>query len=131
MTFWSSNRIYHHARTECHHAANSPSSAFVSTKQRRRTLKLARSLFPQHQTFSFTAISVVKGHFRTHAPQQNPPHSSTSSASDKNDLGIVRPSALAVLRLTTTSNFVGNCTGRSVGLAPLSNLLTYSAPCWN
>ena len=29
MTFWSSNRIYHQARTECHHAANSPSSAFA------------------------------------------------------------------------------------------------------
>src|SRR5205823_677311 len=58
-------------------------------------------------------------------------YSITSSASDKNDSGIVRPSALAVFRLTTTSNFVGYCTGRSVGLAPLSNLLTYSAPCWN
>jgi predicted TIM-barrel enzyme len=58
-------------------------------------------------------------------------HSITSSASDRNDSGMLRPSAFAVARLTTTSNFVGYCTGRSLGLAPLSNLLTYSAPCWN
>ena len=33
-------------------------------------------------------------------------------------LGIISPSAFAVLRLTTTSNFVGYCTGRSVGAGP-------------
>ena len=32
---------------------------------------------------------------------------------------MVRPSALAVLRLMISENFVGCCTGRSVGLAPL------------
>ena len=101
MTFWSSNRIYHHARTECHHAANSPSSAFVSTKQRRRTLKLARSLFPQHRTFSFTAISVVKGHERTHALQQRASYSITSSAVASSVGDIARPIALAVWRLMT------------------------------
>src|SRR5437899_10820330 len=31
----------------------------------------------------------------------------------------VRPSVLVVLRLTTSSNLVGCCTGRSAGLAPL------------
>jgi hypothetical protein len=33
--------------------------------------------------------------------------------------GMVRPSALAVLRLMTSSNLVGFCTGRSAGLSPL------------
>jgi hypothetical protein len=43
----------------------------------------------------------------------------TSSARDSSDGGIVRPSALAVLRLMTSSNFVGCSTGRSAGFAPL------------
>src|SRR5262249_24762377 len=47
-----------------------------------------------------------------------PSHSITSSARSRIDWGTVRPSALAVLRLTTISNFVGNCTGRSPGFAP-------------
>src|SRR6516162_7673714 len=46
-------------------------------------------------------------------------YSITSSARSKIDCGTVRPSALAVLRLTTISNFVGNCTGRSPAFAPL------------
>src|SRR6516165_9376670 len=48
-----------------------------------------------------------------------PPHSINSSASDRNDAGMVRPSALAVVRLITNSNFVSRSTGRSLGLAPL------------
>jgi hypothetical protein len=42
----------------------------------------------------------------------------TSSARDNTDCGIVNPSALAVLRLITSSNLVGCSTGRSPGLAP-------------
>ncbi len=38
---------------------------------------------------------------------------------------MVRPSALAVLRLMTSSNFVGCSTGRSAGLAPFRILSTY------
>ena len=38
--------------------------------------------------------------------------------------GTVRPSALAVLRLTTSSNVVGCSTGRSAGLVPLRILPT-------
>ena len=48
-----------------------------------------------------------------------PHHSMTSSARARIDGGTVRPSALAVLRLITSSNFVGCWTGRSAGLAPL------------
>src|SRR5262245_6881504 len=43
-------------------------------------------------------------------------HSITSSAATSMAGGTVSPSALAVLRLTTVSNLVGACTGRSAGL---------------
>ena len=46
-------------------------------------------------------------------------HSITSSARASSDGGTSRPSALAVLRLITSSNFVGACTGRSAGFSPL------------
>jgi len=51
-------------------------------------------------------------------------HGMISSARTKNDWGIVSPSALAVLRLITSSNLVGCSTGRSAGLAPLRILST-------
>ena len=41
--------------------------------------------------------------------------------------GIVRPICLAVLRLITSSNFVGCSTGSSAGLAPFRILSTYVA----
>jgi hypothetical protein len=50
---------------------------------------------------------------------KKPCHSITSSAMASNLSGTVRPSALAVLRLITSSNLVGCCTGRSAGLSPL------------
>ena len=51
----------------------------------------------------------------------------TSSARASSAGGIVRPSALAVLRLMTKSNLLGCSTGRSAGLAPLRILSTYPA----
>src|SRR5262249_50868255 len=45
-------------------------------------------------------------------------HSITSSARARNDSGIVRPIAFAVLRLMTSSNFVGCSTGMSFGCLP-------------
>jgi hypothetical protein len=47
------------------------------------------------------------------------PYSITSSARARSAAGISMPSALAVLRLITSSYFVGACTGRSVGFSPL------------
>ena len=47
------------------------------------------------------------------------PYSITSSARVSSVGGTVRPSALAVLRLITSSYLVGAWTGRSLGLAPL------------
>src|SRR5262249_9194230 len=52
-------------------------------------------------------------------------HWITSSARSSSDCGIVRPSALAVLRLITNSNFVGCSIGKSAGFAPFSSLSTY------
>src|SRR5262249_18120076 len=48
-----------------------------------------------------------------------PDHSITSSARASMLGGTSRPSALAVLRLMTSSYLVGACTGRSAGFAPL------------
>src|SRR6266481_2887416 len=53
------------------------------------------------------------------------PYSITTSARARIDGGTVRPSALAVLRLITSSNIVGCCTGRSAGLAPFRILPAY------
>src|SRR5262245_59705007 len=46
-------------------------------------------------------------------------YSMTSSARPSTTGGIARPSALAVLRLITSSYLVGACTGRSAGFSPL------------
>src|SRR5262249_715657 len=54
-------------------------------------------------------------------------HSITSSARCCKNKGTSRPSALAVLRLTTSSYFVGACTGRSAGFWPLRMRSTYDA----
>ena len=51
----------------------------------------------------------------------------TSSARASTEGGIVRPRALAVLRLITSSNLVGCCTGRSAGGVPRKILSRYVA----
>src|SRR5262249_44678948 len=48
----------------------------------------------------------------------------TSSARPSTDGGMVRPSALAVLRLIASSNLLGRSTGNSPALAPLRILST-------
>src|SRR5437868_4683560 len=55
------------------------------------------------------------------------PHSITSSARASNEDGTSSPSALAVLRLMTSSYLVGACTGRSAGFSPLRMRSTYDA----
>jgi hypothetical protein len=59
------------------------------------------------------------GHNQTHALQQRAPYSITSSARARKDSGMVSPSALAVLRLITSSTFVSSWTGRWAGFSPL------------
>jgi hypothetical protein len=51
------------------------------------------------------------------------------------DGGIVTPSALAVVKLTYNSNFLGRSIGRSAGMAPLTILSIQVGPeravgCW-
>ena len=53
-----------------------------------------------------------------------PLHSITSSASASSLSGIVRPSAFAVLRLSTSSTLVGCSIGRPAGLATPFNILS-------
>src|SRR2546425_9771775 len=55
--------------------------------------------------------------------QDGPHHLMTSSARDRSDCAIVRPIALAVLRLMKSSNLPCS-TGRSLGFAPLRILST-------
>src|SRR5215831_21427913 len=54
-------------------------------------------------------------------------YSITSSARARTDGGTVMPSAFAVLRLMTSSYFVGACTGMSAGFSPLRMRSTYAA----
>src|SRR3954462_987901 len=56
-----------------------------------------------------------------------PLHSITSSANASSIGGTSSPSALAVLRLITSSNLVGCWTGSSAGLAPRRTRSTYDA----
>ncbi len=56
--------------------------------------------------------------------ETTPHHSISSSARASSDGGTVRPSALAVPRLMTSSNVVGCLNGRSEGFAPLIILST-------
>src|SRR5262249_8358297 len=49
-----------------------------------------------------------------------PLHSIISSARESSENGTVRPRALAVLRLITSSKRVGSVTGNSAGFSPLS-----------
>src|SRR5262249_16234303 len=53
-----------------------------------------------------------------HCDERAPPHSISASARARNVGGTSRPSALAVLRLTTSSNLFGVCTGSSPGFVP-------------
>src|SRR5262249_46218942 len=60
---------------------------------------------------------------RRHAAEERdelaPLHSITSSAEACRVRGTVRPSVFAVLRLMTSLNLVGCCTGSAAGFAPL------------
>ena len=56
--------------------------------------------------------------------QQTANYSITSSAMASSDAGISRSSALAVLRLMSSSNRAGCSTGRSAGFAPFRILST-------
>jgi hypothetical protein len=56
------------------------------------------------------------------------PYSTTSSARSRIDVGNTIPNLFAVLTLTTSSNFVGNSAGTSLGFEPRNTLATIGAP---
>ena len=59
-----------------------------------------------------------------HEPRRRAFYSITASARTTMEVGTVRPSTVAVLTFTATSNLTGTCTGRSAGLVPRSILST-------
>src|SRR5262245_26588794 len=81
---------------------------------------LARQINPQITDAAAAAVPMIamcqEG---PHAPQHGPSYSITSLALCWRWRGMLRPSALAVLRLMTRSNLTGAWTGRSLGFAPL------------
>src|SRR5262249_43489893 len=99
----------------------------VHLKNMLRQVKSDRSNLA-HGWLPFAADS-IRQQFGTQMPQGgHPPHHSiTSSARCCKNKGTSSPSAFAVLRLMTSSNFVGCSTGRSAGLAPLKILSTKTA----
>ena len=70
-------------------------------------------------------------HKRRHSHCNRFSYSITSSARSRMDVGTVRPSAIAVLRLTTSANLVGACTGRLAAFSPLRMRSTYDAAARN
>src|SRR5262245_39157237 len=72
-----------------------------------------RSAHPQ-----ITGSQQTSGDFRSVPIATLAPYSITSSAVERNSGEGVRPSARAVRRLTTKSNFDDALIGRSAGLAP-------------
>ena len=68
-----------------------------------------------------------RGHSQRSAgvrPHGAPVHRHHLVRPKQHDDGIVSPRAWAVLRLMTSSNFIGCSTGRSAGLVPLRSLST-------
>jgi hypothetical protein len=102
------------------HGAVSPALLQMSVPVHSRRFERSRSMsaMPPIAPAKATCRPVAKGHDRTHAPQQFCRYSITSSAMESTPAGMVRPSALAVLRLINNSNLVGRSTGKSAGFAP-------------
>src|SRR5262249_33988938 len=124
--------------TEVHpHVAIGPTQIRKRLREHRvATLALRIVFVPRHEHADAPyAVALLRA--RHHRPRRRAPeprdelsppdHSITSSARRRIDCGTVRPSALAVLRFTTISNLVGNCTGRSAGFAPRRMRSTYEA----
>src|SRR5438034_558897 len=80
-----------------------------------------------HVSGLFTQSGWTAGPDGVREPGHPPHHSITSSAVASNDGGTSSPSALAVLRLTTSSNLTGAWTGSSLGFEPLRMRSAYDA----
>src|SRR5262249_35116776 len=96
-----------------------PSSGEI-TDHRHRSLLRPRRQRPRRRRGADEREEGAAGH-------GGPRRSITPSARTRNVSGIVRPIALAVVKLTTRSNRVGCSTGMSAGFVPRSILSTSSA----
>ena len=101
----------------------------------RRVQTLVREGSPLVKVSAFANCGRAVAHVRdsyvpqkvTSAPQRWERYSITSSARASSMGGMVMPSALAVLRFITSSNFVGCSMGRSAGFAPFRMASRYLA----
>src|SRR3954470_8567557 len=114
--------VAHHAalgRATIHQVA-ARALAVISFERRVEALMPFIVACPVISVLRRCAYTMKRGERTTEQRDEPAPfHSITSSARASNEGGISRPSALAVLRLITSSNLVGCRTGRSPGLAPL------------
>jgi hypothetical protein len=76
-------------------------------------------IFEAPRFSSFSTQSAMNGRAQLMVPQLKTFYSIASSAVASSEGGTSRSSVLAVFKLTTSSNLVGNCTGRSAGFSPL------------
>jgi hypothetical protein len=81
--------------------------------------RLLRALLLQQPVLFLESVSRRDHESRLMHRSKQRPYSITSSARTSTVAGTSRPSALAVLRLMTSSYLVGACTGRSAGFSPL------------
>src|SRR5262245_65141226 len=98
-------KIEHAARRERHDDAHRP---------RRIGLRPSDARYGRQRGSGGQMQEFAEGKFHLNLPLASH-HSITSSARATSVGGISRPSAFAVLRLMTSSYFVGACTGRSAG----------------
>ena len=104
-------------------AAHQAMSA-MGQKRTFNSIRLSRA----PQTVCFTHKSVHACFAPARCPlsaNSGHPYSITSSARSNKDSRTERPRALAVLRLTASSNLSGDCTGRLPALSPLRMRSTY------
>src|SRR5262249_43579435 len=100
----SAHNAYHSNHTLLRAVCNEwPAKKEVRSFRRRKSgVESKRARYAQSKVFS------AAGQFRTDAMQQRALYSISSSARSRIDWGTARPIALAVLRFTTISYFVGN-----------------------
>ena len=92
------------------------------SENKHRIQNLSFVVFVTVQKFLLFGLSVIEN-----PKNKNPKskiHLITLSTRYSTDFGIVRPICFAVLRLITSSNFIGRSTGSSVGFIPLRILST-------
>jgi hypothetical protein len=104
-------------------AAHVPVGSSAPFRSRRRV----RPVCPNQRTLSQAVETQSRAISCREQMQQVARYSMTSSARRSSDVGMSRPSALAVLRLMTDLNWVACSTGIPLGLAPLRILSTKAA----